>query len=239
MTTAPDIVIAGNAITDRRQQAIEIMNANRDPIYFMRHYVYVRSQPDVDDGENAPSIVTLLDPWPVQEDLITTLQEELWVIGPKSRKIGFTTIGVGFGLWVQLFHPYTRCHYFSRRDDAAKDMLARHSFSYKRLPDWMRLQIITDNEHVFSILGPKGDVRLVQAYPTTEDTGIEQVADYTLLDEFASIPEPRASRVWAGIEPTIAPNGYCLMISRGKGPQGTFANLLRTAMAYNRSVGRR
>lgn len=234
------------------ERLAEVRTCVRDPSYFLGNYIYVRSQPDdLDDDEgldemmldpetglavpkqkqSAPSEVTLLKPWPRQADLIDDLMYYHWVISGKSRKVGFTTIGIGFGNWIQIFMPYCRVHYFSRRDEAAKDMLARHIFSYDRLPKWMRLPVKKRNDHEFTIVGHDGSERTVMAYPTTEDTGIEQTADYTLLDEFASIPEPRASKVWGGIEPTIAPNGYVLMISRGKGPQGTFATLLRTAMA--------
>lgn len=212
---------------------------NLDPVFFMRNFVKVRSQPDITIGafdeeeevedSNAPSVVTLLDLWPKQEELVRALQEYHWVVGPKSRKIGFTTTGIGFGNWVQTFMPNTRCHYISRRDDAAKNMIERHIFSYKRLPDYLKLPIREDNDHVFTVEGPDGDLRTVQAYPATEDTAIEETADYTLLDEFASIREPLAGKLWSGIEPTISPNGYVLIISRGKGPQGTFAKLVREA----------
>lgn len=222
--------VAGEAVHPARR-GLEARKCAIDPVYYMRHYVYVRSQTDEDDDESS-SVVRLLDLWPRQEELVYDLLAYLWIIGPKSRKVGFTTVGCnGFGTWTQLFHPHSRVHYFSRRDDAAVDLLARHVFSYERLPSWLRLPVVKRNDHVFSVRGPDGDERVVQAYPTTEDTGIEQVADYTLLDEFAAIPEPRASKVWAGVEPTIAPNGYCLMISRGKGPGGTFATLLRAALA--------
>lgn len=206
-----------------------------DPVYFMRNFVRVRSQGDADTDEDeeesaqVPSIITTLDLWPKQEELIYTLLQHHWVVGPKSRKVGFTTTGIGFGCWVQDFLPNSRSHYISRRDDAAINMLERHKFSYKRLPPWLRLPIVKDNDHQFVVLGPDGDERLVQAYPATEDTAIEETADYTLIDEFASVREPLAGKLWSGIEPTIAPNGYVLVISRGKGPQGTFAELVRKA----------
>lgn len=216
------------------QEEYELLASSLDPVYLMSHHIYVRSQSDEDDAPS--SQVVLLQPWPKQEDLIRALELYHWVLGVKSRKVGFTTIGVGFGNWIQTFTANSRCHYISRRDAAAKDLLDRHKFSYKRLPPYMRLPIAKDNDHIFTIIGPAGDERTVEAYPATEDTAIEQTADYTLLDEFASVREPLASKLWGGIEPTIAPNGYCLMISRGKGPQGTFANLVRTSIAYGQRI---
>lgn len=227
------------------EQTVEVMKCALDPVYFMRSYVKIRSQPDdtgEDDDEDIideaqaerrrtslPSVVTLLDPWPKQEELVLALQEYRWVIAPKSRKIGFTTVGVGFGCWVQTFIPNSRIHYISRRDDAAANMVKRHKFSMERLPSFLKLPCIGTNKHEYTVRGPAGDERTVQAYPATEDTAIEETADFTLLDEFASIREPIAGRLWSGLEPTIAPNGYVLIISRGKGPQGTFAELIRKA----------
>lgn len=207
-----------------------------DPIFFMRNFIKIRSQPDTDDEReegsehNLPSHVVKFAPWPKQEEVVQALLDYFWVIGPKSRKIGFTTTGIAFGAWVQKFIPDSRVHYFSRRDDAAMNMLQRHIFMMEHLPDWMRLPVKARNSHTYTVYNPTtGDERTVQAYPVTEDAAIEETADYTLLDEFASIREPLASKMWAGIEPTIAPGGYCLMISRGKGPQGTFARLVRQA----------
>lgn len=230
----------GVDLTGLNLQEYQAMCSALDPVYFMRNFVKVRSQqqePDIDDDgddteePNIPSIITLFDPWPKQVEMIEALLQDHWVIGPKSRKVGFTTGGIAFGGWVQNFIPNSRCHYISRRDDAAINMLERHKFSYKRLPDWLRLPVKKDNDHLFVVEGPEGDERIVQAYPATEDTAIEETADYTLLDEFASIREPLAGKLWSGIEPTIAPNGYVLIISRGKGPQGTFADLVRKAAA--------
>jgi len=222
-------------------QQTELIKSALDPVYFMRNYVKVRSSAsesldtldDVSESEenDVQSTIELLNPWPKQEELIRALLEHHMIIGPKSRKIGFTTVGIGFGIWGQTFWPNSRIHYMSRGDAAAMNLIERHKFSYRRLPDWMRLPISVSNTHTFTVRGDDGAERTVQAYPATEDTAIEETADYTLLDEFASIREPLASRLWAGVEPTIAPNGYCLMISRGKGPQGTFARLVRQAAA--------
>lgn len=221
-----------------------------DPIFFMRHYVKIRSQPDAEDdmderddleaefdrNRHASSKIVYLDPWGKQIELIDALVEHHWVIAPKSRKIGFTTVGIGFGCWVQKYMPNTRIHYISRRDDAAINMLLRHKYSMRSLPKFMRMREVASSNHSFTVEGARGDHRVVQAYPATEDTAIEETADYTLLDEFASIREPTAGRLWAGLEPTIAPNGYVLIISRGKGPQGTFAQLVRRAAVETEGV---
>lgn len=229
------------APTDRQltpEQELAVMQSALDPVYFMRNFVKIRSQPDdVDDESNAPSQIVKLDLWPAQENLIEALQLHHWIISVKSRKIGFTTTGIGFGCWIQTFFPASRVHYFSRRDDAAIDMIQRHEFSMRNLPKWMQLPRVRKNDHTYVVMGPDGVERVAQAYPATPDTAIEQTADYTLLDEYASIREPMANVMWSGVEPTVAPTGYCLMISRGKGPQGTFANLLRTAMANGRLLG--
>lgn len=237
--------------THSEEQVAEFL-CSLDPVFFMRHYIKIRSQPDADDendesqddlerdvmslNPSGPSVITFLDLWGKQISLVDALLQHRWVIAPKSRKIGFTTVGIGFGCWVQKYIPHSRIHYISRRDDAAVNMVSRHKFSMRSLPKWMRMRELVSSNHVFATEGARaGDERIVQAYPATEDTAIEETADYTLLDEFASIREPTAGKLWAGLEPTIAPNGYVLIISRGKGPQGTFAQLVRRA-AINTGV---
>ena len=55
---------AGESIVDRHEQALAQMRAGLDPCYFLRHFVYVRSQPDEDAEEaiNTPSTIALLVP---------------------------------------------------------------------------------------------------------------------------------------------------------------------------------
>ena len=234
MNISADLLsIDREALSEEERQVYDILCSGIDPVYFMKNFVKIRSQPDTDDDdideERVPSRIELFNPWGAQLEVIDALIADHWVLGPKSRKIGFTTVGVGFGVWVQRFFESSRIHYISRRDDASRNLLERHIFSYRQLPEFMRLPIVQRNQHSFIVMGPRGDERIVQAYPATEDTAIEETADYTLLDEFASIKEPLCSRLWSGIEPTIAPDGYVLIISRGKGPQGTFATLVRRA----------
>lgn len=239
--------MAHDNLTPAQSRRLELIRCALDPCYFINHYVYIRSQPDeaADDDEevegvqddsekkvmSSSSLVTLQKLWPAQEQLVEALLVHHWVIAGKSRKIGFTTTGLGFALWLATFNDFTRCHLFSRRDDAARNMLTRVKFSWRRLPDWMRLPMVQGNEHILALRGPSGDERVIQAYPTVEDSAIEETADFTMLDEFASLKEPMASRFWSAVEPSIAPNGYLFILSRGKGPSGTFANLFRQALA--------
>lgn len=236
--------VAARNATQRQLRNLAIMSCALDPCYFIDNFVYIRTQPDLDDDDEdegqddnlkrsvgSSSQVTLQKLWPKQRELIEALQVYLWVIAGKSRKVGFTTTGIGFALWKATFNEFSRSHLFSRRDDAARNMLTRVKFSWRRLPPWLRLPAVESNAHTLSLRGPKGDERAIQAYPTIEDSGIEETADFTMLDEFASLKEPMAGKFWSAVEPSIAPNGQLFILSRGKGPQGTFANLFRQALA--------
>lgn len=236
---------ANAALRKFGEESLVNLACANDPIFFMRHFFKVRSTPDsapeeddaADEADvlDLASTVELLDLWPKQEELVTALLDDKWVIGPKSRKIGFTTVGIGFGCWVQTFYPSTRCHYISYNDRAGMNMIARHRFGWQNLPRYMRLARKQDAAHIFSVVGPDGDERIVQNYAATENTAIEEAADFTILDEFASVRESIAVPLWSGLLPSIG-NGYLLVISRGRGPQGMFARLVKQAERLQREL---
>lgn len=152
------------------------------------------------------------------------------MLGLKSRKIGFTTAGLARALHVATFRSYSRSHLFSYRDDAAIGLIERVKFAHARLPEELKLPIVRSNDHEIHLAGyrfthDEGDVRVIKAYPTTEDVSADEVCDFALIDEAARIS--RFNELYAAIEPTLT--DLLLVISSGRGPEGDFAETWRAA----------
>lgn len=203
----------------------------KSPVYFQTQHFWTLPGPD--DEETEPRLCL---PWRGIVDLNRAIAQHGRVIGLKSRKIGFTTTGLSFALRLQTVQAFSRSHAFSYRDDAAKELKRRLKFAWSRLPDYLRLPRLEDNDHVLALDGSKqsglqDDVRLFKVYPTTEDVSAEEVCDYALIDEGARMPMGRLTELMAAVEPTV--KTYLLLISSGKGPTGDFADVWRAAKAGN------
>ena len=200
-----------------------------EPKAFLTGFFYTLPGPD--DPAIGPR---LCDLWPGVSDLLDALIHHQRVIGLKSRKIGFTTTGLAFALWGATFSSHYRAHLFSYRDDAAQDLIRRVKFAYKKLPDWMRLPLAegesANDKHTLSLVGTQfsgdpSDVRVIKAYPTTEEASADEVADFVMIDEAARIR--RLHEVYAAVEPTV--RRWLLMISSGRGPDGEFVETWQAA----------
>ena len=210
-----------------RQASDVLALTARDPKLFLNAFFWTLPGPD--DEAIGPRRCEL---WSGVEDLVDALTVYRRVIGLKSRKIGFTTTGLAFALWIQTFFSFSRAHLFSYRDDAAVDLIRRIKFAHRRLPDYMRLPVVESNDHTLTVsgtpfTGEPDDVRTIKAYPTTEEASADEVADFVMIDEAARIA--RLDELYAAVEPTV--RRWLLIISSGRGPSGDFRELYDAARA--------
>jgi hypothetical protein len=158
--------------------------------------------------------------WPGQEKFIGTCDDHNFIFFLKARKLGFTTLEQAFDGWVARFRGTNeRVHMFSRRDDAAVEILRNVKYGLDRLPDWMKLPYgVTRTNELHLTAGPD-DTRILKAYPANEDTAVEATCTHGHVDEWARMANPR--RVWQAIEPSMA--GTCHIVTTGMGP-GNYAS---------------
>ena len=153
--------------------------------------------------------------WAGQEHFIQEMKESDWVYALKARKLGFTTIEQAYDGWVARFGMQNaRVHLFSRRDDAAKELLRSVKYGLGRLPEWMRLPYGKDSSQELHLVAGEDDLRIIKAYPADEDTAVEATCNHGHVDEWARMNNPR--RVWQALEPSMA--GSCHIITTGMGP---------------------
>lgn len=171
--------------------------------------------------------------WPGQLELVGYMEEILWIYALKARKLGFTTLECAYDAWVLRFRDQNaRVHLFSRREDAAIELLDAVKYGYDRLPPWMKLPEEpskggkrTTTE--LKLYAGEDDERLAKAYPANETTAVEASCTHGHVDEWARMGNPE--KVWQAVEPTMA--GSCHLITTGVGPANYTAKYWRDSLA--------
>jgi Terminase RNaseH-like domain len=175
--------------------------------------------------------------WPAQEEFarITAAPEARdprsgkdWVFFLKARKLGETTIACAYDGWVLRFRDRNaRVHLFSRRDDAARELLATVKEGLERLPLWLQLPVVRSTTHEVELCVGQDDRRLAKAYPADRETAVEASCTHGHVDEWARMGSPQ--RVWQAIEPTMA--GSCHIVTTGLGPTNYSSTYWRRCLA--------
>jgi Terminase RNaseH-like domain len=175
--------------------------------------------------------------WEAQEEFVrmTAAPEALdehtgksWVYFLKARKLGETTIACAYDAWVMRARDTNaRAHLFSRRDDAAQELLAAVRFGLERLPAWLQLPVMGKTTHEYQLSAGPDDRRLAKAYPADRETAVENSCTHGHVDEWARMGNPR--KVWQAIEPTMA--GSCHIVTTGLGPTNYSSTYWRRCLA--------
>jgi transposase-like protein len=170
------------------------------------------------------------DLWSAQEQFIAEIAEHPHVYALKARKLGQSTIACAYDAFVLRFRdPNARVHLFSRREQAALELLTAVRFGLERLPAWLRLPTRTTAREIELDAGPH-DRRLALCYPTTDNTAVEATATHTHIDEWADMPNP--NRVYQALEPTFTARGCTsLLVTTGSGPANPSADYWRRCLA--------
>lgn len=167
--------------------------------------------------------------WSGQETFVDLVQREKKIYALKARQLGYTTLECAFDGWCLRFRdPNGRVHLFSKRAALAADLKWRVAFGFQRLPEWMQLPIVKNNSMEFHISGGKEDHRVLEAYPSDEETGIGQTCSHAHVDEWWRMGNPR--KVWQAIEPSVSPRGSVHLITTGLGHQGYPAEFWRKTL---------
>lgn len=132
----------------------------------------------------------------------------------KCRQSGISTLSSAYVLWFGMFFNNKKILIVSKRDQDAKDFLAKVKFSYKYLPDWMKdiWKTPTWNEHEIGF--PNGS--LIRSLTSSVDTLRSNAASLNIIDEAAFMPDMEG--MWAGGWSTLQHGGSVIVIST---PNGT------------------
>lgn len=166
--------------------------------------------------------------WEAQEEFVRKTAEHDWIFFLKARKLGETTIECAYDGWVLRFRDKNaRVHLFSRRDDAAQELLNAVKYGIARLPQEWQLPIGKNTTHEFELVAGPEDRRLAKAYPADKETAVEATCTHGHVDEWARMGNPR--KVWQAIEATMAKT--CHFVTTGLGPANFTSTFWRRCMS--------
>ena len=217
---------------DRRQEERHTMAASF--LGFLPYWQFVNR----DTGE----VLAFGDPqtgelalWEGQQHFADHMVEHPWIYALKAGKLGFTELECAYDAWVLLFlGQNARVHLFSLSGRASQELLKIVRFGLDHLPRWLRPQYLIDEaggktSTSLRFRVAEDDERTLVSYAATPDVSIDMVCHHAHVDELARMPFARAT--FAAIYSTVAPEGSCHVLTRGKGEGGYAAELWRTSMA--------
>ena len=172
-------------------QLAEIERCTKDPIYFIRHYVYINTK---DEGTQ------LMKTYPFQDEAIRRFLKYRFNINKWSRQVGKSTVVRAFILWYAMFHEDQLVAMLANKLMLAKEQLQLLRESYINLPFWLQPGVKLWNK--MSIQFANG-CRIIIAASSSD--GIRGFSPNLLyLDDFAFLRPNMADEFMASVFPAIS-----------------------------------
>ena len=194
--------------------------------YFINNYVWI---PSMEDARGR----TKFHLFDYQDDLLSLIKANRFVIALKARQIGFTTLGMAHALWLALFRPGATVLIVSETQKSSNKNLAQARLAYQFLPQWMKERgpnIKNDSSTGISFEFNDGMVSNLKASPATSGVFAGETATFVLWDE-AALVEPASLQedVLRTLLPTTDAGGSFLIVSTARGAYNRFAKTYRSA----------
>lgn len=149
-------------------------------------------------------------PWGWQLVLLGMMMAERLLSILKARQLGVTWLAASFALWHAMFHPGRHVLLLSIGQDEANDLIAKVSFIFHRLPEWMKPVM---RENTRSIRFPLLDSE-IEALPATKGAGRSKTASLVILDEHGH--QDYADEIYLALSPAVE-QGKLFSISTANG----------------------
>lgn len=182
---------ANESVTLKPWQIQELKKCAKNPIYFIRHYVYINTK---DNG------MQLMQTYPFQDAAIRRFLKYRFNINRWSRQVGKSTVVRAYILWYAMFHQDKLVAMLANKLMLAKEQLQLLRESYVALPYWLQPGVKLWNK--MSIQFSNGCRIMVAA---SSPDGIRGFSPNLLyLDEFAFLRPGMADEFMASVMPTIS-----------------------------------
>lgn len=192
-------------------QKQELKNCGSNPIYFLNKYVWIQSK----GGRS------LFKTFPFQDDCLTKIRNNRFVIINKSRQLGLSTLVSGYAIWLALFRRDQNILVLATKLETAKNFIKKCKFSLENLPPWMMIAEIQCNAQDISFSSNGSQIK---AIPTSEDAGRSEALQLLIVDEAAHIKE--FDKLWTGLLPTLSySGGRAVLISSPNGTGNVFHDI--------------
>lgn len=151
---------------------------------------------------------------PAQREILQTWVAERYSIVLKARQIGWSTLVANYALWLAFFWPDFLVLMLSKGEREAEKLLSKATYSYDRLPAWMRERgprRLTKNLKKLAF----SNASVIESMPSKEDPGRSSTASLVIVDEWAFLEN--AEEAWASIEPIADVGGRVIGLSTANG----------------------
>jgi hypothetical protein len=197
-----------------------------NPADFFRDCVYVPAGEKL-GGTAGRTNFELFD---YQEDTLSTIRDNRYVIVLKARQLGLTTLMMAYAFWMLLFRPGANIVLVSRSQTAANSALEIIDFMYNFLPEWAKNRgpkVESDAATHHSYRFNTGIVSKITSYAATKTVAAGQTATLVLWDE-AALAEYQED-AFRTLLPTTDAGGSIVIFSTARGGYNQFARLYRDA----------
>jgi len=180
----------------------EYINCAKDPIYFMRKYVYI---------QNPTRGRILFHLYPFQEKVLNQFGKNQYNIVLKSRQLGISTLVAGYSLWLILFQKDKNILALATTQGTAKNLVTKIRFAYDNLPVWLKVKTVENNK--LSIRLANGSQ--AKAVSSNSDSARSEAVSLLVIDEAAFIEN--IDETFASAQQTLATGGKCIALSTPNG----------------------
>ncbi|OUU19168.1 MAG: hypothetical protein CBC05_00530 [Crocinitomicaceae bacterium TMED45] len=186
-------------------------------LYFMKNFMWI---------QHPTKGRMKFNPYPFQERLLETYNDNRFAIAMCARQTGKTTCAAGYLLWYAMFHPDVLILIAAHKYQGAQDIMQRVRFAYEETPDYIRCGVTSYNKGSMDF---DNGSRII-AQTTTETTGRGMSISLVYMDEFAFVePQNKAQEFWTSLSPTLSTGGKCIITSTPNNDDDVFAGLWRGA----------
>ena len=136
----PNLKAAHETMEVTYEQIMEMQRCMRDPVYFIKNYVYIAHP------KKGRIKFELYD---YQEELVTNYHNEIYNIVLSARQTGKTETSCAFMVWQAIFEDEQTILVVSKDSESAKEIIKRVQQIYEELPNWLKPGIKDDdwNKH--------------------------------------------------------------------------------------------
>ena len=189
-----------------KEQIAEYLKCSQDPLYFIENYMKIVT---LDHG------LKQFEPWEFQRNLLSTINENRFVICKFPRQTGKSTCVIAYLLHYVLFNSDVRVAILANKQATARELLHRLKLAYENLPKWIQQGVEEWNKG--SIELENGSKILASATSSSAVRGGS--FNMIFLDEFAYVPHEVAEEFFSSVYPTISSgkSTKVLIVSTPKG----------------------
>lgn len=200
----------------RNEHLQEILQCGKDPIYFIKKYVYI---------QHPTRGKVRFETFQFQDMCVDAFQKHRFNIVLKSRQLGLSTLCAAYVLWLAIFFRNKNILIIATKLLTAQNFTKKVKYALKHLPKWLLIPTYQHNQR--EIRFTNGSV--IAAIPTSEDAGRSEALSLLIVDEAAFIKN--FEEIWTGLYPTISRGGRAIVLSTPNGAGGQYHKLYVQAEA--------